>query len=217
MTKKLALLLVILLLLLPLSCCGKETVELPPGYDLCTVILPSSDREKTRFNAPAFEVEPFQVNLPLPSGWTVREGAELASEPDFPAPIAGLWCIQYLFDEQGTAVGSLGYFLAPVYDDPDTMEDPQALFAGINLARHSFDCKGKYTPVVRKDGLRAATTAVVREALNAAGDEAGPENDGILIRDEKRRICLGIEMEKGRFTPQELTDLATSLIIEDKG
>lgn len=190
-----------------------ETLEIPDGYALYSVTLPSSQTERKHYNFEIFAIDPFQVEFALPQGWTVQEGVSMDPAPDFLDIISGLFNIQYILDESGKAAGYMGYFLAPMYDDPETMEDPQALFAGINLVRHRFDCQENYTPVEREDSLRVATTAVIREALNAYGDEEWPDNDGVLIRDEERGVCVAIELERGRFTAQELTDFATRLTL----
>ena len=192
-----------------LAAAGRDGGEDTSEYQLHQVILPSSELEKTDDNAEIFEVDPFAVNLYLPAGWTVREAAAMEQEGEEPYPaVDGIFSIQCILDETGRPVGSLGYNLAPTYEE--AIDDPMALFAGITLAKHSFDCRESFVPVTEGEGLLVGTADVVQEYSANEGRET-TRNRGILLREERFGVYVAIELDSGVLTQEQTLDIAARL------
>lgn len=183
--------------------------EADGNWELHQVVLPSSLLEKNSYNAEIFEIAPFAVNLYLPAGWTVREAASMRQEGEeiFPT-VDGLFSVQCILDETGRPVGSLGYNLAPVYEE--ATDNPMALFAGITMAKHWFDVADTFVPVAEGGGLLVAMTRVVQEDSPNEGGGA-TYNHGILLRDEKFGVYAAIELDSGALTEQQTLDIAVRL------
>lgn len=178
-------------------------------YEPHQIVLPSSLLEKNSYNADIFEIDPFAVNLYLPAGWTVQEAAGMLREGQETYPVVdGLFSVQCILDETGRPVGSLGYNLAPTYED--ATDDPMALFAGITMAKHFFDCRETFEPVLETDGLLVATADVVQDYSANEGREE-TRNRGILLRDEKAGVYAAIELDSGALTGEQVLMIAERL------
>lgn len=183
--------------------------EADGNWELHQVVLPSGLLEKNSYNAEIFEITPFAVNLYLPAGWTVREAASMRQEGEETYPVvAGLFSVQCILDETGRPVGSLGYNLAPVYEEKT--DDPMALFAGITMAKHGFDVADTFVPVTEGGGLLVAMTDVVQDHSPNEGGEAVYDR-GILLRDERFGVYVAIELDSGALTEQQTLDIAVRL------
>lgn len=181
-------------------------------YEVHQVALPSSLLEKNDYNAEIFEIDPFAVNLYLPVGWTVQEAAIRQQEgrETYPAAV-GLFSVQCILDETGRPVGSLGYNLAPVYEE--TTDNPMALFAGITMADHHFDVWETFVPVVEDDGLVVAMADVVQNE----GETEEIRNRGILLRDEAFGVYVAVELDSGALTEEQALDIAARLSLSAVG
>lgn len=193
-----------LLFLLPPACA--QPAAHTGNYEAKTITFPTSKTEMTEFNADIFAVQPFAVELSLPKGWTIQEAAVRASEGKnvFPS-VDGIFCIQCILNEKGEPVGSIGYTLAPAVEAGE--RDPMALFAGVTLGRHHFDCKETFTPLTDTETLLTAQTDVVDD------DVDGSTNFGILLRDETAGVFLAIELQSDAVTTEQASDIAKSLKI----
>lgn len=184
-------------------------------WELHQVVLPSSLLEKNDYNAEIFAIAPFAVNLYLPVGWTVREAASMRQEGEEIYPtVDGLFSVQWILDETGQPVGSLGYNLAPVYEEET--DDPMALFAGITMAKHRFDVFETFAPVTEDDGLLVARTDVVQEYSPAEEGEAA-RNHGILLRDEEFGVYVAIELDSDVLTEEQVAGIAAQLSLSAVG
>lgn len=213
--KVLALLLAgtLLLTLLPACAAGNGGAEQgPPGFELHEVLLPSSDREKTEYNAEIYGVEPFTLSLYLPEGWSIQERAarQQAGESIYQA-VDGIFSVQCILDEAGTPVGSIGYTLAPQYEEEAAMQDPMALFAGITLAEHYFDCKDSFREVNRTEGGLLTGLADVVDRSDTAEDGKELSGNGLLARDEQIGVYVAVEFALDELDEEQLLDVAENL------
>ena len=182
--------------------------ELPQGYGAQEITLPADLSGRTEYNADVYDVAPFTLSLCLPEGWTV--GSADGRSGLHPA-VDGIFSVQYLFDEEGVCVGNLGYALAHACS-PDEANVPMALFAGITMSTHSFDCSSAfYVPVRQEDGVTVARTRVVHR-VPANETAASPEdNYGVLIRDDALGVYVAIELDSDQVTQEQVEQLTGQL------
>lgn len=215
MGKKLARFLTLILATAFLSACAHEPIEnehIPDGYERRYITFPTSLSEKNEYNAPIFDIEPFALEVYLPEGWTIEEAAVATQNGQTPvASVDGIFSIQYLFNEKGEPVGSIGYNLAPAVEGAN--RDPMALFAGITLAQHHFDCKEAFTPIIETATQLLALTDVIHNyPVDGQTEEKGiTTNYGILLRDESIGVYVAIELETDTVTENQVNTIATSL------
>ncbi len=175
------------------------------------ITFPLSTDKKNEYNAHIYETTPFVVSFRLPEGWSVvddtvlhQNGAEV-----FPS-VDGIFCTVYLLNEKGDAVGSLGYNLAPAVDAGN--RDPMALFAGITLAQHYFDCHDAFTPIRESESqLVAITDVITHTSANDREENPVSVNKGILLRDEALSVYIAIELQADALTDKQVQEIADSL------
>ena len=206
--------LALLLMSLFLSACAhnpSSSENIPDGYERRYITFPTSLTEKNEYNAPIFDIEPFTLEIYLPEGWTIQESVVMSQNGQNPfANVDGIFSIQSLLNEKGESVGSIGYNLAPVVQD--TNRDPMALFAGITLAQHYFDCKESFVPIIETETQLVALTDVIYDC--PADDTEGESiitNYGILLRDEVVDVYIAIELAANALTEDHVKTIAASL------
>ena len=202
-------------LLLALTACGGEA-DKEPNYSTLPAITPApvasepdetppasqpgttqpawtpayteADLTTLRAESARSDLAPFDLSLWLPEGWTAvsANGAALYEIADGLEPLA------YLRDEEGDIEGVIGFMPAP--DAAEAPEEPMALFAGITLASHHFDCRTAFEPVLWEGGRLLALTDAVHEFSPQAGEEDYAET-GILLRDDNAGVCVAIEID----------------------
>lgn len=217
------------LLLLSLAACSGGGTDREPNYSTLPAITPSpvaSEPDETppptqpgttqpagtgdelitlRAEPALFDLAPFDLSLRLPEGWTaVRAGgAALYDIADGLEPLA------YLRDEEGDIEGVIGFMPAP--DAADAPDEPMALFAGITLAKHHFDCRDAFEPVLWEGGRLLALTDAVREFSPGDGEEDEIDH-GILLRDDSAGVCVAIEVDDD-LPLDDVLDMARSLLV----
>lgn len=204
-----------------LSACSSEPAgseNIPDGFSVKYITFPTSLLEKNEYNASVFDIEPFTLEICLPEGWNIQEAAVMSQsgQESFPS-VDGIFSVQCLLNEAGKPTGSVGYSLAPIVEE--TNRDPMALFAGITLAQHRFDCKETFTPIVETERQLVALADVIYSYSVNEQSETGDivRNCGILLRDETVGVYIAIEIQAGALTEEQLMFIATSLSLSSTG
>lgn len=169
---------------------ASEPDETPPPTQPGTLQPAYTEDDLTTLRAePAlFDLAPFDLSLWLPEGWAAvrADGAALYEIADGLEPLA------YLRDAEGDIEGVIGFMPAP--DAAEAPEEPMALFAGITLAKHHFDCRDAFEPMLWEGGRLLALTDAVHEFGPGDGEEDYTET-GILLRDDNAGVCVAIEID----------------------
>lgn len=189
-------------------------VEVLPGYTLHELTLPSSDAEKTKYNAFVFD-HSFSMSLCLPEGWEIREAAAMKEEGlEVFEAVDGIFSIQCILDEDQVPVGAIGYNEAPT--NQTESGDPMALFAFITMAKHSFICS-ESPPFtwLRDDGNFLLAVTEVQYDHPPMENLPCTYNRGILARDEKIGVYVAIELDYDSVDEEQLAYIAQSLVLRE--
>ncbi|MCI8351664.1 MAG: hypothetical protein HFJ86_10960 [Oscillospiraceae bacterium] len=186
-------------------------VEAPEGFTQQSILFPVGDFEKTEYNEAIFAVNPFPVDFLLPEGWTTRVSEDNETENTPHLLYVGAWSRVDILDEEGRAVGCIGYNLYEPYEGEE--DNPAAIYNQIGLGNgYQFDVREAYTPV-EGSAFHAALTDVCYSGafLEGLGQEGERTNRGILAYDGERHLYVAIEFVSGALTEEQLTVIAASL------
>ena len=179
-----------------------ETAWASPRRTSGTITFPAYREGREDYNAAIYDIQPFQVSLALPEGWSVRVPPAEDRRTSF--AFTPLW----LYQGEEYA-GSIGYNTFEIY--PDVPEETFYRMVYNQLMLGSvINWDNEYT-VARDWGSGCSATVQITESQGAAGPtEARP---GILAYDRDQLVYVAIELENGRLSGQEVWELAESLEI----
>jgi len=182
--------------------------DLPDGYTLQQVGFPESDTEKTDMNKDIFEITPFNIQVALPSEWSVGEFDSHAETYLY----NGVWSRVAIFDQEGNCVGAVGYNIFET--DEETEGEPMAIYNQIALGNdYQFDVRDSYIVVKKSDAGETATVDVYYSPVFS--DSSGSENDsktnyGILSYNRDRSVYVALEFDSS-ISDEMITNIANSV------
>ena len=197
------------LLLLLLTALSSGLIACGRTEELSQLTFPAA-RVETDIPAAAavYSIEPFQVSIWLPEGWTLRAGEETADPLTCPRTPLDIY-------DGEEKVGSIGYNTFTIY--PDTTEENfyRMVYNELMLSNLvSWDCD--YTPV-RQTAAACNATCRVRSVLHG---EAGrmPDTEpayspAVLAYDTELLVYVAASFEEGSLTDDQLAVIAESIRI----
>ncbi len=167
-----------------------------------TITFPAYQEGREDYNAVVYDIQPFQLSIRLPEGWSVRvpppeeRGTSFAFTP--------LW----LYQGEEYA-GSIAYNTFEIYPDVPPENFYRMVYNQLMLGS-VLNWDNDYT-VVRDWGSGCSATVQIMESQGAAGP--ADMRPGILAYDRDRLVYVAIQLENGRLSSQEVWELAESLQI----
>ena len=191
-------------------------VALSSGLVACSRTEPHSQltfpaaRVETDIPAAAaiYNIEPFQVSIQLPEGWTLRAGEETADPLTCPRTPVDIY-------DGDRRVGSIGYNTFVLY--PDTTEENfyRMVYNELMLPNLvTWDCE--YTPVRQTETTCNATCRVQSVLHGEPGrmPEAEPVySPAVLAYDTQLLVYVAASFEEGSVTDDQLAEIADSIRI----
>lgn len=166
------------------------------------ITFPAYREGREDYNAAVYDIQPFQLSVRLPEGWTVR--VPPLTERRTSHGFTPLWL--YQGEERA---GSIAYNTFEVYPDVPPEGFYRMVYNQLMLGS-VINWDNEYT-VARDWGSGCSATVQITESQGAAGPtEARP---GILAYDRDQLVYVAIELENGRLSGQEVWELAESLEI----
>lgn len=209
------------LLELPLSASSASESQEGSGGNVYSVVFPAYD-QRTEFNGAIFDIQPFQLRIRLPEGFTIAP----KGEGDLAYPLMGAWTPLGIYDETGAYVGAVGYNLCE--ETPGAENLPQAIYNQVALgnnyqfsAQPKADGRGEYEPVRQWQQGETAVTKVytapqLAQELGLGNNSM--ENLGILSYDRQLGVYIAIELDSGKISQQQLVEMASSVqLLEGDG
>lgn len=203
-------------LLLLLGACSEKAAlkgesAAPEGYSLQQLTFPASDAEKTEYNKAIFDIEPFELQVALPEGWSVGDFAAQNSDYLF----VGVWARQGIFDENQSCVGAVGYNIVDV--DEENKDEPMAIYNQIALGNdYQFAVGSSYNVVKEGDQGKTALVEVYHSPVLSGGnaEEEPTINEGILSYDSAKEVYVAFELD-GELPEETIGEIAQSLSFVD--
>ena len=168
------------------------------------VTFPAYQEGRRDYNAAIYDIDPFQLAIALPEGWSVRvpptqeRGTTFAFTP--------LW----LYQGEEYA-GSIGYNTFEVYPDVPPENFYRMVYNQLMLGS-VVNWDSDYT-VVRDWGSGCAATVQIMERTSYGGIGETGYRPGILAYDQDMLVYVAIDLENGRLSNQEVWELAESLVL----
>ena len=186
---------------------AQDASKLPDGYSLHQISFPVSLAEKTEHNKVIFEIEPFDIQLALPEGWSVGEYATKAE----PYLYGGVWSRVAIYDKEENCIGAVGY---NIFEPEEAEGGLMAIYNQIALGNdYQFDVKNTYSMVKKSDSGETATVDVYCSPVlfGAPDSEDTPKiNRGILSFNSDKAVYVAFEMDNS--VPDEtITSIANSV------
>lgn len=170
-----------------------------------SITFPAYTEGREDYNAAVYDIQPFQLGIDLPEGWSVRvppvesRGTTYAFTP--------LW----LYQGEEYA-GSIGFNTFEIYPDA-TPENYYRMVYNQLMLGSVVNWDNDYT-VVRDWGSGCAATVQIMERVNTGGPNAASPIEmrpGILAYDNDLLVYVAIELENGRLSNYQVRELAESL------
>lgn len=219
--------LIVMLLCLLASCKSDETIvhessasensvieeSIPPESKTVSelvktqlITFPANDDDgETEFNAHIYEIEPFDLSLALPDGWSLDRWP-LAGGYGFITAFSKL----NFFNEKGECVGVIGYNIYELYEGAE--DNPMAIYGQIAIGNnYQFNVKNSYKVVNETDSGVTATVDVYYAAVINDGVEKN--NKGIVSYNKDLLVYIAAEFNADRITDEQLTEIAKSIQI----
>lgn len=167
-----------------------------------TITFPAYQEGREEYNAAVYDIEPFQVALSLPEGWSVRVPPPAERRTSY--AFTPLW----LYQGEEYA-GSIAYNTFEVY--PDVPEESFYRMVYNQLMLGSvLNWDNEYT-VAMDWGSGCSATVQIMESQGAAGPM--DKRPGILAYDRDRLVYIAIELQNGHLSSEEVRELAESIRI----
>ncbi|MDR1060535.1 MAG: hypothetical protein LBL83_04835 [Clostridiales bacterium] len=177
------------------------------AYHGTEIVFPASDYQRTQHNAAVFDVEPFVLRTDIPAGWELKTPeAEGEVQSDLWSPV-GIY-------KDHALVGSIGYNAFVYY--PEAGDNPVAVYN--ELMRGSVvNWNNDYAPVKKSAALNTATCRIARTRMEpgmSAAEAPVAYSHGILAHDNELLVYIGMEIDEGALTSEELETLVGSISME---
>lgn len=175
------------------------------------VVFPAYE-ESNGYNDAVMGVEPFEVALQLPQGWSIKSGAPL----DGRYAAAGAWTVLEIYDDSGHKVGGMGYNL---FDDgAEQEENPMAIYNQVALANHyAFLCREPDYQLwaETEQGKTALTTVYLSQMMSETLGFGSQERKhyGILSYDRDRNVYVAVELDSS-VERSQVQEIAESLAFQ---
>ncbi len=180
---------------------GKMPQAAPAEPRAGTITFPAYREGREDYNAAVYDIEPFQVALALPQGWSVR--LPPAEERGTSFAFTPLW----LYQGEEYA-GSIGYNTFELY--PDVPEEGFYRMVYNQLMLGSvLNWDNDYTVIRELDTGNVATVQI----MERREDHSESLRPGILAYDRDQLVYVAIDLQNGRLSSQEVLELAASLEI----
>lgn len=171
------------------------------------ITFPANDKDKTQFNASIYEIEPFNLSLEVPTGWTLQERKSLSEIGD-KVWLSGVWSILDILNEDGEFIGAIGYNIYELYEGAE--DNPQAIYNQIALGNnYHFDVRESYEIVNETDSGKTALANVYYSANINNGTEK--INKGIISYNKDFLVYIAIELADELVSKDEYITIAESI------
>lgn len=158
--------------------------------------------------AAVFDIEPFQVSIQLPKGWTLRSGEDTTDPLTCPRTPLDIY-------DGETRVGSIGYNTFEVYPDA-TEENFYRMVYNELMLPNLVTWDSNYTPVRQTETTCNATCQVASILHGEAGRMPETEpvySPAVLAYDTELLVYVAASFEEGSLTGEQLTEIAASIRI----
>lgn len=172
-------------------------------YHNTTIEFPASTYQKTENNAAIFDIEPFALHLNIPIDWELKvpeSDSEVQSD---------LWSPVGIY-KNDVLIGSIGYNTFDYY--PEAGDNPVAVYGQLMLGS-IVNWNNDYTQVKKSNTLNTATCKIARTQVEPGMAAASSivYSQGILAHDNELLVYIGIEIDEGVLTSEELEMLVGSI------
>lgn len=178
-----------------------------PEYRNTTVEFPANTFQKTEYNADVFDIEPFALHMNIPFDWEFRGPEEDGIvESDLWSPV-GIY-------KDDMLIGSIGYNTFVYY--PEAEGNPVAVYNQLMLGS-VVNWNHDYTPIVESDTLNTATCRIARSQIELGMSNAEAPiiyRQGVLAHDNELLVYIGMEIDEGALSEEQLDMLVTSIALE---
>jgi hypothetical protein len=176
-------------------------------YRDATIEFPASAYQRTEHNAAIFDVEPFALQMRVPADWElIAPEAEGEVRSDLWSPV-GIY-------KDSALIGSIGYNTFVYY--PEAEGNPVAVYNELMLGSIA-NWNNDYEPVRESGALNTATCKIARTQMEpgvSAAEAPVAYSWGVLAHDNELLVYVGIEIDEGAVTDDELEALAESISME---
>lgn len=175
------------------------------SYENYLLTFPVSDSEKTEYNEGIFEIEPFNIKIPLPNGWSIGEYSDTAGHYLY----SGMWSRVGVYDENNSLVGAIGYNIC---DDGASLEEPMSVYHQISLGNdYQFNVHDTYEIATKSDTFETATVEVYHSRVLDPAAEADTINYGIVACHPGRAVYVAIELDSNKITETQTGYIASNI------
>lgn len=166
------------------------------------ITFPANDKDKTEFNASIYEIEPFNISITLPDGWTLKERDDSAFN------LLSVWSVLHIINNNSEIVGAIGYNTYELYEGAE--DSPQAIYGQIALGNnYYFDVRDSYEVVKETDSGKTAVLDVYYSANINNGTEK--INKGIVSYDKDLLVYIAIELADEQILKDDYIIIAQSI------
>lgn len=169
-----------------------------------SITFPAYREGREDYNAAVYDIQPFQLSIRLPEGWTVRVPPQAERRTSY--AFTPLW----LYQGEEYA-GSIAYNTFEIYPDVPPENFYRMVYNQLMLGS-VINWDNEYT-VVRDWGSGCSATVQIMESQVSGVAGLTDTHPGILAYDRDQLVYVAIELENGRLSGQEVWDLAESLEI----
>lgn len=173
-----------------------------------TLVFPSGNDKITEYNTDILGIENFSVSFLLPDGWTIQA----KSENNVSDIYRSIFSAYYIFNENNSCVGTVGYNVIPTDLSGDELT-PNAIYNQIALGNdYCFDIREKYDVINTSDtGETAITDVYYSEVITEGNGEKF--NTGILMYDSSCGVYVAFDLDSKALTYAQCTNIAKSIMI----
>lgn len=219
--------LVFLILIALTGCIGVEPIQTNDGKT--TITFPNSDFGKNEYTSSwAFDIQPFQIEMELPQGWSCRQ-------PDIAAQIEtkqylysyNISCYTFsaidIYDENGTNVGAFGYTVNN--EPPEDPDFPPYVFSQLLGNTYGFKVDARYKApdneerfdIVTDNGVVYTALSNVYQSPAWVNNPTGHYrfNPGILSYNRSRDIYIAMELDGELVSEEQVQAIAESIVFKD--
>ena len=171
-----------------------------------TISFPSSDYEKTEFNASLYAIDPFSLSIKLPDNWSVEERK---SEDEF--ILLSVFSKYNIRNEDNVLVGVVGYNIYEPFEN--LIDDPRSIYSQLALGNnYQFNVRDTYDVISETENGVTAMVDVFYSASINNGEEK--HNNGILSYNKDLLVYVAFEFNSEKIKDEQIREIAKSILIK---